>query len=113
MEHLHPPPGAPATSRFRIGFLCGSVLNINALTVAIQDTIDIIIPLSKLVPHSHRWWNGELSEIQKERNRLNNQSYLHQAVADHPSHAELKEINKKYSEVIDKAKAQHYIKCDI
>jgi Endonuclease-reverse transcriptase len=81
---------------------------VNALTTAIQDTIEDAIPLSKPVPHSRRWWNRDLSSLKKEKNRINNQSYLHRAITDHPSHQEHSRISAKYEEAIKKAKAQHW-----
>ena len=44
---------------------------ISALTAAIQNTIEIVVPLSKLIPHSHRLWSREHTELKKAKNRLN------------------------------------------
>jgi hypothetical protein len=82
---------------------------VNALTVAIQDAIEAAIPLSKAVPHSRRWWNKELSDLKKKKNRLNNLSYIYRAIADHPSHEEHRQISEEYGNEIKKAKTQHWI----
>ncbi|KAF8503972.1 WD40-repeat-containing domain protein [Gautieria morchelliformis] len=64
------------------------------------DTIDIVVPPSKPV----RWLSREPTDLKKAKNRLNHLSYVHRAVADHPSHEEHREITERYS----KAKAQHW-----
>ena len=56
---------------------------VNALTTAIQDTIEAAVLLSKLVPHLYRWWNKELSDLKRKKNRLNNLSYIYGAITDH------------------------------
>jgi hypothetical protein len=81
---------------------------INALTTVIQDTIKDAVPLSKPVPHSRQWWNKDLSTLKREKNRINNQSYIHRAITNHPSHQEHCRISAKYGEAIKKAKAQHW-----
>jgi hypothetical protein len=70
---------------------------VHALTITIQDTIDIVVPLLKPVPHSRRWWNRELTDLKRAKNRLNHLSYVHRAIADHPSHEEHREVTEKYS----------------
>jgi hypothetical protein len=59
---------------------------VDVLTVAIQDTIEVAVLLSKPVPHLHRWWSKELSDLKKKK--LNNLSYIYHVVADHPSQSE-------------------------
>jgi hypothetical protein len=81
---------------------------VDELTAAIQDTIKIAVPMSKPVPHSRRWWSKELSDLKKAKNKINNQSYIYRAIADHPSHEEHRVISEKYSKAIGDAKAQHW-----
>ena len=78
------------------------------LTEAIQATIEAVVPLSKLAPHSRRWWNDELSGLKKCLNKLNNKSYRFRALADHPAHDALKDICNKYSDAIKRTKTQHW-----
>ena len=79
-----------------------------SLTAAIQATTDIVVPLSKPVPHSRRWWNKELTALKKCLNKLNNESYRYRALADHPSHEAHKDICNKYGKAIKWAKTQHW-----
>ena len=81
---------------------------VTSLTAAIQATTDIVVPLSKPVPHSRRWWNEELMALKKCLNKLNNESYRYRALTDHPSHNAHKDIHNKYSEAIKWAKTQHW-----
>jgi hypothetical protein len=81
---------------------------VEALTTAIQETMEIAIPLSKPVLHSQRWWSKELSDLKKEKYRLNNQSYLYRTVTDHPSHEKHRQNSEKYGNAIKTAKAQHW-----
>ena len=81
---------------------------ITGLTVAIQATTEVIVPLSKPVPHSWRWWNEELTALKKRHNKLNNESYKYRAIADHPTHNAHRDIRNKYGEAIKHAKTQHW-----
>ena len=78
------------------------------MTEAIQATTNIIIPLSKPVPHSRCWWNDELSMLKNHLNKLNNESYRFRALDDHPVHEALKVIRNKYGDAIKQAKTQHW-----
>ena len=78
------------------------------LTQALQDTISDEIPKTKPRPESKRWWNGDLKKKRKELNRLRAKSYRFRAIADHPSHTELKTKSSKYGETIIQAKRQHW-----
>jgi endonuclease/exonuclease/phosphatase family metal-dependent hydrolase len=44
------------------------------ITKAIQNTIQELVPLSRLSAHSKRWWNKELSIKRKQRNNLANRA---------------------------------------
>ena len=58
-----------------------------SLTTVIQATTDTVVPLSKPMLHSRRWWNEELMVLKKHLNKLNHESYRYRALADpcHPS----------------------------
>ena len=66
------------------------------------------MPFVKPAPHSRCWWNGELSALKKQLNRLNNQSYRFRALTDHPIHVKHREAHNKYSEAIKQAKSVHW-----
>ena len=66
------------------------------------------MPFVKLAPHSRQWWNGELSTLKKQLNRLNNQSCKFRALTDHPIHVKHREAWNKYSEAIKQAKSTHW-----
>jgi hypothetical protein len=78
------------------------------LTQAIQDTIQDQIPKTKPRPDTKRWWNGDLKRLKTEINRLRTKSYLFRALADHPSHDELRIKSSQYGEAIVQAKRQHW-----
>ena len=80
------------------------------LTKVIQDTIAEKVAKTKPRPDAKRWWNGDLRKRKKDLNRLRAQSYRYRALADHPSHAELKAKNTQYGDAIIQAKRQHWIK---
>jgi hypothetical protein len=77
---------------------------IGNLTQALQDTIQEVVKKSKPRPDAKRWWNGELIKLQKELYRLKSDSYRNRAIANHPSHSELKLKSNEYKETIIKAK---------
>ena len=58
---------------------------IDDLTVALQKTIEAVVPLLQPLPHSFRWWSKELSQLKKETNRLASCSYKFWAIGDHLS----------------------------
>ena len=45
------------------------------LTDAIQKTIELQVPISEITPKSKRWWTKELTQLQKQANKLGRQSY--------------------------------------
>ena len=83
-------------------------LEAEQLTQALQKTISEEIPITKPRPDSKRWWNGDLKRKRKGINRLRTVSYRYRAIADHPSHAELKIASGQYGEAIILAKRQHW-----
>ena len=57
-----------------------------------------------------RWWNRDLGKERKELNRLRASSFRYRALADHPSHEELRIRSNRYGEAIVQAKRQHWTK---
>ena len=64
--------------------------------------------MTKPRPDAKRWWNGELKRARKELNRIRTASFLFRALADHPSHEELRFKSRRYGELIVQAKHQHW-----
>jgi endonuclease/exonuclease/phosphatase family metal-dependent hydrolase len=60
------------------------------LTQAIQDTIEENVTKAKPRPDTKRWWNGDLTRMKKELNRIRALSFRYRAIADHFSHEELR-----------------------
>ena len=77
------------------------------ITSAIQQTIREKITCSWPRPDAKRWWNGDLSKMRKELNRLRADSYENRALADHYSHRELRQKSKHYGKAIISAKRSH------
>jgi hypothetical protein len=78
------------------------------LTRAIQETISEKVTSSKPRPDSKRWWNGDLSKMRKELNRLRSTSYKNRTVTNHPSHRELRKKSRIYGNAIISAKRTHW-----
>ena len=81
---------------------------VSHLTMALQDSIQAQVPLSKPSPHTKRWWSRLLSELKKRKNRLSSLSYRYRALPDHPSHEEHRKARNCYSDEIWKAKQDHW-----
>ena len=81
---------------------------VDHLTLAIQTSIQEEIPITKPRPDSKRWWNGDLKRMRKDLNRLRALSYRFRAIANHPSHEELRLLSNQYGEAIVQAKRQHW-----
>ena len=78
------------------------------LTLAIQETTQETVQKSKPRPDAKRWWNSDLKKLKKDLNRLRSISYRNRALANHPSHQELKQKSNAYGEAIVQAKRQHW-----
>jgi hypothetical protein len=80
----------------------------NNLTQALQETISTNVNRSKPRPDAKRWWNGDLTKMRKELNRLRSDSYKNRIDTDHASHRELKRKSKEYGQAIISAKRSHW-----
>ena len=81
---------------------------ISDLTQALQDTTQEVVKRSKPRPDAKRWWNGDLIKMRKELNQLRAESFNFRAVANHPTHRELRRKSNKYGEAIIQAKRGHW-----
>ena len=78
------------------------------LTSTLQDVIRTTVPITKPCPYSKRWWNKELSDLKKIKNKLSSVSYKYRGLSDHPSHEQHKAVRNQYGDAIAKAKLQHW-----
>jgi hypothetical protein len=78
------------------------------LTKAIQETIEERVTRCKPRPDAKRWWNEELTAMRKDLNRLRSESFRNRAIANHPSHRELRCKSRKYGNEIILAKRAHW-----
>ena len=78
------------------------------LVQVIQTTIRENITKSKPRPDAKRWWNGDLKKMRRDLNRLRAVSFKYRAIADHPSHNELRTKSNVYGDAIIQAKRQHW-----
>ena len=81
---------------------------VSSLTCILQETISAAVPKSQPSLHSKRWWNTELDNLKKKKNKLSSLSCKFRALADHPSHEEHWRIWRDYGSVITKAKQEHW-----
>ena len=80
----------------------------NNLTRIIQETIKEKVTENKPRPDAKRWWNSDLSKMRKELNRLRKESFQNRAIANHPSHRELRKKSRIYGRSIISAKRSHW-----
>jgi ribonuclease HI len=80
----------------------------NNLTRVLQETIKEKVTSSKPRPDSKRWWNGDLTKMRKELNRLRSSSFKNRAITNHPSHRELRRKSRTYGNAIISAKRTHW-----
>ena len=81
----------------------------NELTRVLQQTIKEKITWSKPSLDAKRWWNGELSAMKKNLNRLRSESYNYWAIANHYSHRELRIRSRAYGKAIILAIRTHWM----
>ena len=81
---------------------------LNSLNKAIQDTVEKHVKLTTPSPYSKRWWSSDLSCEKKLMQQFGKRSKQHQWDEQHPAHEEYRKQRNKYSEDIQKAKAEHW-----
>ncbi|KAJ7921816.1 hypothetical protein B0H13DRAFT_1508844, partial [Mycena leptocephala] len=55
------------------------------------------VPLSKISPHSKRWWTPELSALRKEKEKLSWKSHRQRDIPDSPAHEEFRVARNTFS----------------
>ena len=73
---------------------------VTALSSALLVTVEQVTLKSKPVLHSKRWWNKNLENLRKVKNRLNSALYCFRHNQQHPSHAQLQDARNKFTDAI-------------
>ena len=81
---------------------------VDQLTSAIQDTINLTVPIKKPCPFSKHWWNAELTTLKKKKNKLSNKAYKFHDITNHPAKAEHKKITKEFTKAVENASKTHW-----
>jgi hypothetical protein len=81
---------------------------VNTFIETIQEVLNHNVPVTKPCPYTKRWWNKELTELKKKKNKLSKLSYRLRGIHDHPVHAECKAAERKLSVRIDEVKKKHW-----
>jgi len=78
------------------------------LTKTIQNTIKEQVPITEVTLKSKCWWTKELTQLQKEANKLGRQSYKRRSEPEHTIHKEHKKASKIYRDTLEYTKKQHW-----
>ena len=84
--------------------------NVKAITLAISETIDEVVPITKLTPFTKRWWNkdiAKLRQVMRSRVRL---AYRHKDDRMHEAHEQHRRAHNEYADAIVKAKKDTWTK---
>ena len=82
---------------------------INSLVNSIQDVLKEEVPTTKPCPFMKRWWNNELTVLEKLKNKLSKLAYQFRGLPDHPFHDEHKSAAKALKNSIEATKKSHWI----
>ena len=82
---------------------------VHNLMGVLQDVVCTTVPLVQPSPYSKRWWNRQLAQLKKKKNKLNELSYRFKALPAHLSHEELWRAGSEYSKAILEAKQEHWV----
>jgi len=81
---------------------------LNALTLAITDTIESVVPKLRPSPYTKCWWSKELSQKRAEVWKLGRRSYTLRGHPDEPAHRTYKTARNQYGTMIEMAKRTHW-----
>ena len=70
------------------------------LTIALQETIKEIVPMTEVCLKSKRWWTKEIKELRKRFRKLRRELCRHTEHPEHMIHSEFKECQKQYKRAI-------------
>lgn len=77
---------------------------------AVKETMDEHVPMSKPTPYAKRWWSRELRKARAAKLKLERKSYNARRAGDatHHIHETARRACNDYSQMIKKAKAEHW-----
>ncbi|KAH6899297.1 hypothetical protein BKA70DRAFT_1062422, partial [Coprinopsis sp. MPI-PUGE-AT-0042] len=81
---------------------------INALTKALQEAIELNVPKAKQAPDRKRWWDKSLNQLRKECKKLSRLAYRFRGLTDHESHEQFRAARNRYAVAILTAKRDHW-----
>ncbi|KAF8750374.1 Reverse transcriptase (RNA-dependent DNA polymerase) [Rhizoctonia solani] len=79
---------------------------LDALTKAILDTIEAVVPYARITSYCKQWWTKELSELRAQRFNLGYQASRREDTPKDPIHQELELASKLYKLALENAKAK-------
>ena len=78
------------------------------LEQAVLETMEATVPKSYPSPYSKHWWNKDLERARREARRAAASAKTYRQFPLHSSHTEAKKARNRYSELINKAKQEHW-----
>ena len=81
---------------------------LDVINKLIRDSIDTLVPMTKPLPHTKRWWSQELNIMRKKKNQLANTLFCWRGTSDYPSHLLHKKSLKDYVKLIETTKKEHW-----
>lgn len=97
----HPPPTILKSERQ----FCRTLDSVN---LSIKTAVEATVPIPKPLPYTKCWWTKDLTVLCKEKNKLANIAYRWRGLPSHPCHSQLKEANRKYADLIEQTKKEHW-----
>ncbi|KAF8672219.1 Reverse transcriptase (RNA-dependent DNA polymerase) [Rhizoctonia solani] len=79
---------------------------LDALTKAILDTIEAVVPYARITSYCKRWWTKELSKLRAQRFNLGYRASRREDTPKDPIHQELKLASKLYKLALKNTKAK-------
>ncbi|KAJ7641359.1 hypothetical protein FB45DRAFT_681223, partial [Roridomyces roridus] len=80
------------------------VAAVEALDAVVWRCVGKHVPLSKISPHSKRWWNGELKAQKDAKQKLAQLSFSHRDIPDSPAHEQFRRARNDYSAALKRAR---------
>lgn len=77
---------------------------VNNLSQALQDTINVKVPLPEKCLYTKHWWNYDLTKLCKQRNRASYEAFRLRDIPEHEAHQQFRDFSECYIKVISTAK---------
>ena len=77
---------------------------VERLNKTINDTVEEVIPMSKPMPYTKRWWSKDLVALRQQMRSRARAAYRNRSKLEHPTHAQYKDARNKYANAISDAK---------